>query len=257
MNGRAATALVVAALLAVAAAAVFDSVRPRPAAPLDAAAVEQLRQLGMTGTLVYTDAACELHALSLPGLVSARAPEGAVGCRISVSPDARYVAPAAVRWSPDGTRRCYRICAWRGDELTFWRGDAIRSVTRVLVPQEQLVGMQILDLAWTSRREVVALAGAEGGLVVAGFRDGRLAWSAPRRGGFDRLVVSRGGEVTPAADDRGRLTVRSRIAPRGPADWSPDGRRLVAATRTSVYVFDSGAGRSVRIPLTVRDLAWR
>jgi hypothetical protein len=98
---------------------------------------------------------------------------------------------------------------------------------------------------------------SEGNTVVAGFRDGRLAWQAPRFGGFRRLVVSRGGDVMPIPVERQQLSVRFRITPSGPADWSPDGRRLVAATRASVYILDSGAARSVRIPLTVRDLAWR
>jgi hypothetical protein len=254
MRARAATALVVAAVLAVAGAAVLDSVRPRPVPPLDAAAAAQLRELGVTGTLVYTDTDCKLHALALPGLRPARVPEGRPGCEISVSPDGTQVAPEAVRWSRDGDRRCYRPCAWRGDELTFWRSGSIRSVERVLVP---LGATRVLDLAWTSPREVVALLDGRAGMVVAGFRNGRLAWQAPRRGRYDRLVVSSGGEITPVTADRGLATVRSRIAPRGPADWSPDGRRLLAATRTSLYVLDPAAARSVRIPLTVRDVAWR
>jgi hypothetical protein len=63
MRRRAATALVVAAVLAVATVAIADSVRPRAPDALDDAAAAQLRDLGVAG---YTDPQCELHALSLP-----------------------------------------------------------------------------------------------------------------------------------------------------------------------------------------------
>jgi hypothetical protein len=301
MMRRAATALVVAAVLAVAAVAVADSVRPRPPAALDAQAAQQLWELGVAGTLVYTDRKCELHALSLPRLTPGRVPEALdLGCEISVSPDGERAAPGMARWSPDSsayavcrggrvdvvpTRESYDGCApaWRPDGmLTFVRDGAVRQAfrERIVVPRRELVRaalshpnapsegtvtrLQVHDLSWSSRREVIALIEAryafrlsEGNTVVAGFRDGRLAWQAPRFGGFRRLVVSRGGDVMPIPVERQQLSVRFRITPSGPADWSPDGRRLVAATRASVYVLDSGAARSVRIPLTVRDLAWR
>jgi hypothetical protein len=301
MRRRAATAVVVAAVLAVVAVAIADSVRPRAPAALDAQAAAQLRQLGVAGTLVYADAKCELGALSLPDLTPDRVPEGDdVGCEISVSPDGERVAPGAARWSPDSgrfavcrrsridvvpTRESYDGCApaWRPDGmLTFVRDGAVRQASfgRILVPRRELVRaalnhpnapsegtvtrLQVHDLSWSSPREVVALIEAryafglpEGSTVVAGFRDGRLAWQAPRFGGFARLIISRGGDVMPIPVERQQLSVRFRITPSGPADWSPDGLRLVAATRASVYILDSSAARSVRIPLTVRDLAWR
>jgi hypothetical protein len=166
--------------------------------------------------------------------------------------------------------------------LTFVRYAAIRQARfeRVLVPRRELVRaaldhpnapsdgtvtqLDVHDLVWSSPREVVALIEAryrfgppEGNTVVAGFREGRLAWQAPRFGSFRRLIVSRGGDVVPIPVDRQQLSVRFRITPSGPADWSPDGKQLVAATRASIYILDSRAARSVRIPLTVRDLAWR
>jgi hypothetical protein len=106
---RLASAVVIAAVAAVAVAAIVDAVRPRPAPALDADAAARLAELGVTGTIVYTDAACGLHGLSLPGLTRARLPDGIdVGCEISVSPDGGHVAGAAARWSPDG--RQYAIC---------------------------------------------------------------------------------------------------------------------------------------------------
>ncbi|MEX1358157.1 MAG: hypothetical protein WD981_05990, partial [Gaiellaceae bacterium] len=93
---------------AVAVVAIVDAVRPlrpEPAAPLDAEAAAQLADLGVAGTLVYADADCGLHAMSLPGLTPAQVPGGIdVGCEISVSPDGRHVAGAGARWSPDGAQ---------------------------------------------------------------------------------------------------------------------------------------------------------
>ena len=301
MKGRAATAFVVAAVLAIAAAAVVDAVRPRAASSLDAEAAAQLERLGTIGTLVYTDRACELHALSLPDLKPGPVPEGAdTGCEISVSPDGKKVAPGAARWSADSSR--YAICrggridvvptresydgcapAWRPDgTLTFIRDGAVRQAwhERILVPRRELVRaarnhpnapsearvtrLALPDLSWSSRREVVALIEArygfgvsQAGTVIAGFRDGRLAWQAPRFGHFSRLIIARGGDVMPVPVERQQLSVRFRITPSGPAAWSPDGRQLAAATRTSVYIVDSAAARSVRIPVRARDLAWR
>jgi len=161
---RVASAVVVAAVAAVAVAAIVDAVRPRPAKPLDREAAAQLAGLGVTGTLVYTDAACGLRALSLPALKPAELPGGIdVACEISVSPDGRHVAGGGARWSPDGRR--YAICrgtrvdlvdaeggpargsftgcapAFRPDGmLTFARDGAIREarLSRILVPRREL-----------------------------------------------------------------------------------------------------------------------
>jgi hypothetical protein len=161
---RLASAVVVAAVAAVAVAAIVDAVRPRPARPIDREAAAQLAELGVTGTLVYTDPACALHALSLPSLTPAQLPGGIdVGCEISVSPDGRHVAGGGARWNPDGSQ--YAICrgtrvdvvdaaggparaiftgcapAFRSDGmLTFARDGRIRQarLERVLVPRSQV-----------------------------------------------------------------------------------------------------------------------
>src|ERR687892_1350648 len=73
------TGLLVAAVAVLAAAAAVDALRdgseptrrtpPEDArAPERAAAVDALRTAGATGTLVYSDAGCRLHALRLPSL---------------------------------------------------------------------------------------------------------------------------------------------------------------------------------------------
>jgi hypothetical protein len=160
MRRRVASAVVVAAVAAVAVAAIVDAVRPRPARALDAEAAAGLAELGVTGTLVYTDPDCALHALSLPDLKPAARPRGlGIGCEISVAPDGRRVAHAGARWAPDGS--VYAICrggcvdvvpgsqaydgcapAWRPDGmLTFARDGVIRQARfeRVLVPRRDLV----------------------------------------------------------------------------------------------------------------------
>jgi hypothetical protein len=197
MKSRAATALVVAVVAAIAVAAIVDSVRPHAQRPLDAEAAARLERLGVKGTLVYTDPKCELRALSLPDLRAAAAPEGPdLGCDISVSPDGKQVAPGAARWSADSSR--YAICrgrrtevvpgresydgcapAWRPDGmLLFARHGDIRQARfdRIVVPRRQLVEaarkhpnapaaggvdeLRVLDLAWTANGELVALVEA-------------------------------------------------------------------------------------------------
>jgi hypothetical protein len=297
--------VVVAAVAAVAVAAIVDAVRPERAHPLDAEAAAQLEELGVNGTLVYTDPGCRLHALSLPGLTSARLPAGiGVGCEISVSPEGRHVAGGRARWSRNGAQ--YAICrgtrvdvvdaaggpargtftgctpAFRPDGmLTFARDGAIRLARfeGILVPRRELVRaarahpnapelpvdeLRVLDLVWASHFEVVALIETRFRLglpefqtTVAGFRFGRLRWQHPYSVGYDRLVVSAGGDVLLEPAIRTQSPLLAGLAPSGPVDWSPDGRRLAVATRASVFVVDPAAERRVRIPVTARDLAWR
>lgn len=166
MRRRLASAVVVAAVAAVAIVAIVDAVRPtrsEPVPPLDPVAARLLADLGFRGTLVYTDPACAIRALTLPELRPAPAPEGLdVGCEISVSPDGRWVGPGGARWSPDS--RLYATCrgarvsvfgasggpaqemhtgcapAWRPDgTLTLARDRTVRDTAgRVLVPQAEL-----------------------------------------------------------------------------------------------------------------------
>jgi hypothetical protein len=257
----------------VASAAIVDAVRPRPGPALDAEAAAQLAELGVTGTLVYTDPNCDLHALSLPGLEPASLPRRlAVGCEISVSPDGSEVGVVSVRWSADATRRaiCRQTCAWRQSQLTFAVDGEVHTGRTVLVPRRELAGavrmhpnapaglrldeLRVLDLVWTSAAEVVALIEAryrlglpERQTTVAAFRNGRLAWQRAYAGGYERLVVSSAGDVLlePAGRTQGPLFAG--LDPAGPIDWSPGGGRLAVATRASVFVVDLAAQRPIRI----------
>jgi hypothetical protein len=282
MRRRVGSAVVVAAVAAVAILALVDAVNPlrsEPAQPLDPSAAAQLAERGFRGTLVYTDRDCELHALALPDLLPAPEPEGEGGCEFSLSPDGRRVAPASVRWSAAG-QRCEAVCAWRGEELTYVRGGAIRSDAELLVTRNELeralrahptaparleiAELRIRDVAWLSRDIVVALLQVgfpgrppENAAVIAGFERGRLAWERVHFGQFERLVVAPGGDVLPEPPPLPFLFITRALRLAGPFDWSPDGRGMAVATRASVFVVDLPSERHVRIPVTARDLAWR
>jgi hypothetical protein len=271
---------------AVAAAAAVDALWPDPPGPVDERAAAQLQRFGVSGLLVYTDADCELRALSLPELTPAEVPQGPeVGCEISVSPDGRRVAGVRAAWRGDSSE--YASCgggrcpvAWRGDELTFVEGGAIRSARgAIIVPPPELERvaldhpnatadarietLRVLDLEWLDREEVAALIEVryvfglpEAETLVAGFRDGSRVWSDPFFSRFERLVLSSTGDFLLEPVDRQQLAAFA-ISPTGPADWSPDGLRVAVATRASVFVADLRTRRLIRIPITARDLAWR
>jgi hypothetical protein len=277
-----ASAVVLAAVALVAVAAIVDAVRQRPAPPLDAEAAGELAELGVSGTLVYTDPGCRLRAVSLPDLRPAPLPAGETRCDISVSPDGRRVASASVRWSADGTRRarCGGICAWHGHELTVARNGGIFGEDgRPLVPRSEVVSaalsasgdtqrrlsyVKVLDLAWTSPNEVVALVNVRystlrGTQLVAGFQHGRLVWQQARARRLERLVPGPQGRLAAEPADLVRADFRlpEEVELGGALDWSPRGLWLVLGSRGRVIVYDPRYGRIVSIPVTARDLAWR
>jgi hypothetical protein len=297
----------VAAVVAVGVAALVDALRPGSDPPLDPAAAAELSGLGIAGVLVYTDAACDLRALSLPELVPAPLPEGPDhGCDISVAPDGRHVAGGGARWRPDSSE--YAICrgtrvdvvpaaggsakgtfegcapAWRPDGmLTLVRDGAIREagVGEILVPRSEvarsalahpnapaearLERVVVRDLAWLSGDQAVVLIETryvfgltEAETTLAGFRGGRLVWQRPYFSRFERLAISRGGNILLEPADPPQIAFFApRLDPAGPIAWSPNGSWLAVATRASVFVVDTSAARRVRIPVTARDLAWR
>jgi hypothetical protein len=172
------------------------------------------------------------------------------------------------------------VCAWRGEELTFVRDGAVRSDVELFVPRSELERaarnhpnapelpideLRVLDLAWTSHFDVVALLEARYRLglpgaqpTIAGFRFRRLRWQRPYLGRPERLVVSARDDVLfePALRTQSPF-FPSTLQPRGPIDFSPDGLMLAVATRASVFVVVTETQRLVRIPVTARDVAWR
>ncbi|HEX2111335.1 MAG TPA: hypothetical protein VHF67_07260 [Gaiellaceae bacterium] len=134
MRGSAVTPLLVAGLVFLGVAALVDGLSDRagdestqaprdgvdPAAvPLDAsgeldALRRELEEAGVTGTLLYSDSKCAIHALELPALEEVRGPRERA-CRFTVSPEgslgfgdevagpggfdaARCVDPRPVKW---------------------------------------------------------------------------------------------------------------------------------------------------------------
>ncbi|HSC93276.1 MAG TPA: hypothetical protein VLB86_16605 [Gaiellaceae bacterium] len=83
----------------------------RPAAPAPARDLAgdravfaaQLRRAGIRGTLVYTNATCELLARRLPDLRPVAPPPGlSRSCPFALRPDGTTVAPGDAAWSSDG-----------------------------------------------------------------------------------------------------------------------------------------------------------
>jgi hypothetical protein len=119
---RAVSIALLLAIAAIAAAALLDALRRddggarRTGFPNRAALSPQLRALGVSGRLIYTDGACRLRVLALPSLVSGRPPDGGgVGCSVSVSPGGTRVASSAGRWD----RRGRLIARCRGSVVDF------------------------------------------------------------------------------------------------------------------------------------------
>ena len=126
---RAVSIALVAAVTALAAAAVLDAVRDgddRPDAtgfPNRASLSKQLRALGISGRLLYTDPGCRLRVLALPELVSGRPPDARrVGCAFSLSPGGSRVASFAARWD----RRGRLIARCRGSVVDFVEDEGSR-----------------------------------------------------------------------------------------------------------------------------------
>jgi len=106
------TWLAVAAVLAVAAAAVVDTLHgglrdseasPSPMPTVARRIVPPGVPAGFMGTVFYSDASddCRLHTLHLAGFRDAPPPKARM-CRFSLSPDGQRAAPASSAWSPLG-----------------------------------------------------------------------------------------------------------------------------------------------------------
>jgi hypothetical protein len=131
-------------------------------------------------------------------------------------------APASVpSWSPDGFRIAYRS----GDELRVVYGDGGRD--HVLARRTAAV-----TPAWRPgvSRHALAFVDARGRVVLRDADTALTLWRARRRGGVRELA------------------------------WSPDGRRLLVVTTTSVHVLAAGGRADVVVPTPAgtrtRRVAW-
>jgi hypothetical protein len=268
---RAATGLVLAALVGLGVAAGVDALRedrkaesvsrPRASPP---AVTAELRDAGLSGIITYSDERCRLHAVRLPGLEPAPAP-AIESCR--------------PRFRSGG------ITAWNGDLV--WSGLGFRTVQVVLTRRElsraiaPRLGLpragsffRAVQAVWLGDRRYVVLADstyAPRERVLAAFDGERLRFVHPRwvvggarsmrpspRGGYYALVGAAQAGVRLFTRD-GRALEAPRVAGGWRAvAWSPDERWTAVATGSAVYVFrtQEPGRRVLRIPLAVRDLAW-
>jgi hypothetical protein len=266
--GRIPSALLVAAVAVLAVAAAVDALRkgaepvtlsPPQArsAPGSAAAVSALRAAGVTGTLVYSDQDCRLHALRLPALRPAPASR-IERCEPHV---------------PTGG-----IGAFDGDVV--WAGLGV-GVVQVVVSHEELTrslrrrGYQAAG--GFRARAAVPLAGGRHAVIVEANRQRLLVFLARTRaervvqgfvGEADSLRPSPGGRYVALFDAgepgmrvfsaNGRELGLPDVTGARAVAWSPDERWTALATAASVFVFasDDPDGALVRIPVAARDLDW-
>ncbi|HEX2046070.1 MAG TPA: hypothetical protein VHF23_10620, partial [Gaiellaceae bacterium] len=264
--GRVPSALLVAAVAVLAVAAAVDALRKgaEPAEPsrpqtrsAPAAAVSALRAAGVTGTLVYSDDDCRLHALRLPALRPAPASR-IQRCEPHV---------------PTGG-----IGAFGGDVV--WAGLGVGAV-QVVVSQDELtrsLRRSGYKAAGGFRaREAVPLVGGRHAVIAEGGSERLLVFLARTRA--ERVVEAFVGEADSLRPSpRGRyvalfeagepgmrifsaegreLRLPDVPGPRAIA-WSPDERWTALATAASVFVFATGDpdGALVRIPVAARDVDW-
>lgn len=228
--------------------------------PAGAAAISSLRAAGATGTLVYSDEECRLHALRLPSLRPAPA-SGIQRCEPHV---------------PTGG-----IGAFEGDVV--WAGLGA-GVVQVIVSKEELsravrrsTGLEgpyrALQAVPLSRDRIAALLTDRAGLdrVLIVYEGDRALLVVPRRelgagdvlrpsprGTYVALIERDDGAVRIFSRDGEPVALPERVTNPHAIAWSPDERWTALATRASVFVFatEDPDGRLIRIPVSVRDLDW-
>ncbi|MGH3114305.1 MAG: hypothetical protein ACRDOP_12670, partial [Gaiellaceae bacterium] len=264
------TGLLVAAVAVLGVAAAVDALRNgsepsrrAPAedarAPEQAAAVDALRTAGATGTLVYSDAGCRLHALRLPGLSPAPASR-IQRCEPHVPTDGIGTFEGDVVWAGLGAGVV---------QVVLSREELSRAVRRSTGLEGPYRAVQAVPLA--QDRIAALLTDSEGvDRIFAVLQDERVvvAFARWQLGNAGVLRPSpRGTYVALIERENGSISVFTRngdpvALPQGVTAyaiaWSPDERWTALATRASVYVFatedpDSGL---IRIPVSVRDLDW-
>jgi hypothetical protein len=277
---RIGTALVVAALAALALVAAVDALwgpreSPRPAArqsttaPLLARqpelAVSQLRQAGVSGLLTYSDEECRLHAVSLPELRPVQAPSFEM-CRPLTSTGGLGAIDGEVVWSGLGygtvqvvlseERLSHAIRAGLGMEGV--EDASFRAVQAVSLDDERYV--VLADSTYEPRERVLAaFDGRQAAFVHPRWWVGeaRAVRPSPQGGYYALLGEDWVGSPIFSRDGR-RLDLPQQMRDPHSIAWSPDERWTALATDESIYVYPTEEPERlvVRIPLPVRDLDW-
>jgi hypothetical protein len=228
----------------------------------DARAVSQLREAGLMGTLTYSDEDCRLHAVTLPDLEPADAP-GFEMCEPFSGSGGIGVFDGDVVWSGLGYQTVQVVVSQEAlsRELRAALGVYAESDGYRAVQAESLGGGRYVVLAGstsTPRERVLAVIEADRvvatqpGFVVGNAREIR---PSPRRDHFALL----GPDGVGVLDDKARpVHLPDAVQASHAIAWSPNERWTAVATRASVYVFRTREpeGELIRIPITVRDLAW-
>jgi hypothetical protein len=271
------TWLVVAAVAGIAATATADALRggdesmPRVAAPTgiaairareDDRAVSQLREAGVSGVLTYSDEDCRLHAITLPDLEPAHAPRFEM-CEPFSGTGGIAAFDGDVVWSGLGYRTVQVVVSQ--EELSRrlpdplgvgGAGNGFRAAQAESLGDGRIV--VLADSTYRPHERVLAvlqdhrMVAVQPGFVVGNARSVRPS----PRGGYVALL---GPDGVGVLDDRARpLDLPDSVQAPHAIAWSPDERWTAVATRASVYVFrtEETDGTLIRIPITVRDLAW-
>ena len=254
-------ALVAAAVAAIALAAAWDALRADPAAesaaapdPLPAAASAELRGLGASGQILFSDGECVRNRLLLPDLELRTIPL-IVGCSVFGHRGSLGVVDGEVGWYayPGGVT------------MLLTRGELAREVGAA--------GARVVAAAWLANTRYAALVerpGREARLLALFERD-RLTRVVGELGrGYDELRSSPQGGWFAALDGAGgRLELydaRGVAAPLPPhlerphaIAWSRDDRLAAVADAVGIGFFAPGVDGApfVRLALPAVDLAWR
>jgi hypothetical protein len=247
---RVANAAAVVLVAAVAVAAGWDALRP---AREPVSAADELRGLGASGQILFSDDACARRRLLLPGLEVTEVPRIS-GCSVFGHRGSLGIVGGEVGWYA-------------------YPGGVTMLLTREQLERETgLAGARVISAAWLANTRFAALVGSPASderllalfdadrlarrvdILDAGYRELR---SSPRGGWFAALdsharvlLYDAAGEQTPLPP---QLERPHAIA------WSRDDRLAAAAEAGRLVLFRPGQAepRAVGLSLRVRDLAWR
>lgn len=243
-------ALVAAAVAAVAVAAGWDALRPagEPVSPVD-----ELRRLGASGQILFSDDGCARRRLLLPALEVTEVPRIS-GCSVFGHRGSLGIVGGEVGWYA-------------------YPGGVTMLLTREQLERETgLAGARVISAAWLANIRYAALVGTPGSdeRLLALFDADRLV----RRvevldGGYRELRSSPRGGWFAALDSRARVLLYDATGEQTPLPaqverpraiaWSRDDRLAAAAGGDRLVLFRPGGDDAppVRLRLRVRDLAWR
>src|SRR5919106_992687 len=264
------TGLLIAAVAALAVAAAVDALRdgsePTRRAPAEdaraperAEASDGLRTAGATGTLVYSDAGCRLHALRLPSLRPAPASR-IQRCEPHIPTDGIGTFEGDVVWAGFGAGVVQVVLSTEELSRAVRRSTGLegpyRAVQAVPLAQDR-IAVLLTDSEGVDR--IFAVLEDERVLVAfARWQLGNAGVLRPSpRGTYVALIERENGSISVFTRDGDPVALPEGVTAHAIA-WSPDERWTALATRASVYVFatEEPDRELIRIPVSVRDLDW-